>query len=935
MGEIEKKEKSLPRLFMPLRSERIFKFGTMDIEASEWTHVVRVGFYDGKEFRGFDTLLEAMEYFMQRKYSNWRCFLHNMAGYDGQFIIEALAENFDGYKFEILSNNGASMIRVYPKSAGRKYHPYSWTFLDSYRLLPKSLKDLTHSFDVEHKKLDDIDFKNIKADPAKLERYLMYDCMGLYEVLKKFEGWFKKYKVPLMPTTPSQAMAVYRRMMDYPIPTLAPEVEKFVRKAYYGGRTEIFKMKCDKKLNLYDVNSLYPSVMAKYPMPVGTPKRVTDFVEGAVGFYHCRVYVPEMYLPPLPYNMNGKLIFPCGRFEGYYSSIEIELAKSLGCKVTVKDGYVFPSDYIFKKYVDTFYELKKNGDEVTKAIAKLMLVALYGKFGQNREKFTIVKPDPNHLKGLIPIPEMQEFGLYQKKTVSRAVFIIPSISAWVTACARVELYKWMQKAGNENIYYADSVTADTPLLIRRHGKFVDFMEIQELNPTSKLRYDRHGRGFQDIEIMSRNGWTRINYVYKHKVDKPVFTLAGNIYCKVTGDHSVFKNGAEVKVSSLKVGDSIDTGNIPDTPAMSGITENYARLLGFFVAEGSCGTYDTKWGEKNSWALNCNNNDVLEKYKNIMESVFSAKFKILDCMESSNINKLVPVGDIKNQVRLFERLCYTKSGNKKVPTIIFNSTEKIMRAFLEGYMEGDGSPVNRGFDKSGQKRNDSISFILQAGISFLSKKIGYESSFYIRDDKPNVITHMQSMKSKKQIRRIRTESCYDYVYDISTDDGTFVGGCGLVLFHNTDSVFSTKSLPVSDDLGAMKLESSMDKAIFLLPKMYITQVGDEVKVKAKGFERDFAKTLTMDSFQKALKGDTKDFHQVISRFGKFKEVWRREGKFVSMLTKKKSVKTVYSKRHIGKDFNTFPLTINECPLLECYDGRTKASRQKSIEALKFV
>jgi hypothetical protein len=100
-----------------------------------------------------------------------------------------------------------------------------------------------------------------------------------------------------------------------------------------------------------------------------------------------------------------------------------------------------------------------------------------------------------------------------------------------------------------------------------------------------------------------------------------------------------------------------------------------------------------------------------------------------------------------------------------------------------------------------------------------------------------------------------------------------------------------------------------QAVFLQPKVYaIITDEDTLIAKVKGFESEFVKTLVFDAFESALKGDTHAFHQELKRFGRMKECLRRQGNFVSMLTKKKSLCSSYDKRIVLEDYDTEPIAI---------------------------
>jgi hypothetical protein len=119
------------------------------------------------------------------------------------------------------------------------------------------------------------------------------------------------------------------------------DVDGFVRQAYFGGRTEIFKPIFDNEINdsdflfYQDINSLYPYVMSKFEYPdkfLGWLEGKKEYDQHEMAIWHCKVRVPEdMYAPPLPVKREERLIFPVGEFKGYWTKYELEYAKGLGC----------------------------------------------------------------------------------------------------------------------------------------------------------------------------------------------------------------------------------------------------------------------------------------------------------------------------------------------------------------------------------------------------------------------------------------------------------------------------------------------------------------------------------------------------------------------------------------------------------------------------
>ena len=93
------------------------------------------------------------------------------------------------------------------------------------------------------------------------------------------------------------------------------------RDAFYGGRTEAFKLyeeACpENQIKYYDVTSLYPFINKTGKIPLGHPKIITehfDSIENYEGLIKYKILPPkELYMPVLPVRCNGKLMFSIDR----------------------------------------------------------------------------------------------------------------------------------------------------------------------------------------------------------------------------------------------------------------------------------------------------------------------------------------------------------------------------------------------------------------------------------------------------------------------------------------------------------------------------------------------------------------------------------------------------------------------------------------------
>ena len=89
------------------------------------------------------------------------------------------------------------------------------------------------------------------------------------------------------------------------------------RNAFYGGRTEAFKLYAEatseNQIKYYDVTSLYPFINKMRKIPLGHPSIITGNLEDInryEGLIKCRVLPPrQLYIPVLPTKCYRKLVF--------------------------------------------------------------------------------------------------------------------------------------------------------------------------------------------------------------------------------------------------------------------------------------------------------------------------------------------------------------------------------------------------------------------------------------------------------------------------------------------------------------------------------------------------------------------------------------------------------------------------------------------------
>lgn len=452
---------TLNRGLEPLENPKGFHFATWDIEASNWWTLEMIGCFDGERYIHFRTVPEFLNWVLQPKYQNWRFFAHFGGRYDLNFLFDYLrTDNQVRCSFYC---SGSMVLQMTVQIQNLRVR-----FCDSYRLFysPKtsgesntdnknSLAELTKAFGVKHQK-QSYNFQEMTYGRELIE-YNEWDCRGLYEVIERF---YEETGV-MSETYASHSLKVWRK--DFQKDTLwkpRPEVTYLVRQSYHGGRCEVLKRQGN--LKAFDVNSMYPYVM-QFPLPTHYAGESLQLTDKYYGFLDVDINVPEEYIPVLPLRLE-KLYFPTGRLRGVWSSEELMAAEKQGARIQkIHQGFYFETSPIFKKFVLKLYALKKHATEPTRTIAKGLLNAFYGKFGQNPTK-RIYCTDNMAPEGAYPIVDEDGvptgFCFYER--TSRASYLLPHLSAAITSKARLHLLASMDGKS----FYCDTDSIFTSASLR-------------------------------------------------------------------------------------------------------------------------------------------------------------------------------------------------------------------------------------------------------------------------------------------------------------------------------------------------------------------------------------------------------------------------------------------------------------------------------------
>lgn len=389
-------------------------------------------------------------------------YFHNLK-FDGNFIISYLLRN--GFKHVVdkkqaknntfttlISDMGVFyQIEIYFVKEGKKVNKA--TILNSLNILPFTVSEIAKGFHLPIMK-GEIDYKKFRPKGYKMtdkeRNYLQNDCEIVAQALKSlFDASLTKM------TQGSNALEDYKRKVGKNnfnkwFPTLPYEVDTDIRRAYKGGWVYCnpkFQNKKVGKGKVFDVNSLYPWVMRYKKLPYGKPVpfkgkyKKDDYYPLFIQQINCSFEIKKNHLPTLQIKGNKTLFCPTEYLttsEGHtvnlvLTNVDLELMFEHYEVYDIKyiDGWKFKAtNDLFNDYIDYWTEnkikAKKEGNYSQYILSKLMMNALYGKFGLNpnvQSKYPVLDNETEIVKYKLGDKEQRE-GIY-----------IP-LACFVTAYAR-------------------------------------------------------------------------------------------------------------------------------------------------------------------------------------------------------------------------------------------------------------------------------------------------------------------------------------------------------------------------------------------------------------------------------------------------------------------------------------------------------------------
>lgn len=333
-------------------------------------------------------------------------YFHNLA-FDGQFLIHYWLTN--GYthsdarklskgEFTTLISDDGAFYSL--KVCLERYKTI--TFMDSLKKIPQPVKAIAKNFGLEESK-GEIDYNKYRPVGYQLdENEINYVKNDTIIVSKALNFQFNQGLTKM--TIASDALSSFKGLIEFDnyFPVLDDYIDAYCRKAYRGGWVYVNPRYVEKdcyNIQVFDVNSLYPSQMYDQPLPYDEPVYFTGEYQEDKNYplYICQIEVMFKLKPnALPmiqvknnYRFNGREYLSevtDAPVTLYLTSVDLALFKDMYDILYIDyiDGYKFKEIRgIFKPYIDHWNKVKmdntgEGGNKALRTIAKLMLNSLYG-----------------------------------------------------------------------------------------------------------------------------------------------------------------------------------------------------------------------------------------------------------------------------------------------------------------------------------------------------------------------------------------------------------------------------------------------------------------------------------------------------------------------------------------------------------------------------
>lgn len=376
---------------------------------------------------------------------------------------------------------------------------------------------------------------------------------SLYEVLSKAnKQFFLDYDIDMTKSLTISGIALGVFIDKYyknNIPLISKKsIYSDLSLAYYGGITEVYKP-YGKNLYYYDINSLYPYASLN-DMPGLDCKQIfiTSSQNIPFGFFYCIIDATKVnneYLGLLPFKSHN-LLFPLGKWEGWYFSEELIFAQEHGYNITVLKGYTFNRvDKVFDQYVQDIYMRKVNAATSTqKSLSKSLLNNLLGRFGIHLDKYETELIDYDKFKEISLVRDVKGYtAIGNMNLINYSTSLnydtINELNLDINEVLKYNKDSEVKAQGASSVVISAAVNAYARIIMCKHklnilssGGIIYYSDTDSIVTNIEL----------DSNLVSKSELGKFKLEYK--VKEGIF-ISGKTYCLILDDGSVIKKAKGV------------------------------------------------------------------------------------------------------------------------------------------------------------------------------------------------------------------------------------------------------------------------------------------------------------------------------------------------------------------------------------------------------
>ena len=318
--------------------------------------------------------------------------------------------------------------------------------------------------------------------------------------------------------------------------------------------------------------------------------------------------------------------------------------------------------------------------------------------------------------------------------------------------------KWYPGA---DVVYGDSVTADTPILLKNKNEiYIDSIDTIALSLNKAFHKNNDNKESCEIydsgiQVYTEQGWTSIQRIIRHELapDKRIFRVnTGNGCVDVTSDHSLITESNNI----IKPNEITNEYLLHSFPKIKNYTFNKDSV-------------PKLTSDKLQAARSYFHYKHMSKHEDVRIECYSSGQYYLDTIYTTTNNQVTSIFDVTEQYKnqyVYDLTTENHHFQAGIGSLIVHNTDSVMVAFNVGDLKGDDA-IKRSFEL-GEEAADRISATFKAPIELEFEKVynpyllfskkRYAGLMYTNPDKPDYI-------DAKGIQLVRRDNC-PFVKEVS-------------------------------------------------------------------------------------------------------------------------------------------------------------------------